>query len=46
MFVRVFALLPLALLASATHLAARNVNACNTENQYCCDQAFQVSYLL
>ena len=35
MFARIFALLPLALLVSATHLEARD--QCSTENQNCCN---------
>ncbi|KAF8553863.1 fungal hydrophobin [Imleria badia] len=41
MFTRVFALLPLALLASASHLEARQ--SCSSENQYCCNSVQTVS---
>ena len=41
MFARIFALLPLALLVSATHLEARD--QCSTENQNCCNSVQTVS---
>ncbi|KAI9573473.1 fungal hydrophobin [Boletus coccyginus] len=41
MFARVFALLPLALLVSATHLEARD--QCNTSDQNCCDSTHTVN---
>ncbi|KAI9573474.1 hydrophobin [Boletus coccyginus] len=40
MFARVFALLPLALLVSATHLEARD--QCNTSDQNCCNSVQSV----
>jgi hypothetical protein len=41
MFARVFALLPLALLVSATHLEARD--QCSTSNQNCCNSVQTVN---
>ena len=41
MFARVFALLPLALLVSASHLEARD--QCSTGDQYCCNSVQTVN---